>query len=165
MLGLLLLTGVGCRSAAFSFATTQPPRVSVVHRPLNPQVAEEIVIEARAEAPPGRRVAELRIDFFRPVPDPPEGERSLPAHLEAVCEDLETCRLTVPAGSAEGRAFYTASMTDDLGRKVNARSGFGFLIGRPREEVFPLREPVNLLVDDSVFKILLVRDEETYPTS
>jgi len=157
----LVLVATGCRSAAFSFATTQPPRVSVIHHPLNPRPDQEIVIEARAEAAPGRRVAELRIEFFGPVGPAPDGEPRDEGHLTVICRDAPTCTLRVPPRRAVGQALYGASMKDDRGRGTSARSGYSFQVGR-RGDILALRVPVNLRVDDSVFKILLLRDRETY---
>lgn len=151
----------GCGDTPFAYDIHSPPRVSVIHQPLNPGPGDPITITARPEAAPGRSVAEVRITLIRPGDPGLEEHACAPADLTSD----GSCVFTVAGAGEGGSAVYGASMTDDAGAEGRAPSSYTFLIGDPEagDRIVALRVPL-LVPRPQLFRVLLVRDGESYTT-
>ena len=125
----------------------------MIHMPLHPRPGEMIRLIAKAESGPGASVAEISISAGVPGV----------GNVQESCSLMDQCVLEIPSGGTTGLSIYNASATDSRGRRAASASSYVFQIGVPSGEVtFPLRAPFDLYDGSRTFKILLVRDRESY---
>lgn len=159
----LVVLASGCEAPPFDYRNHEAPRVSVIHRPLNPGRGDPVEVIARADPGLGGGIASVHITFLAAT-GAIVTRTCLPGDLRG-----NECTLSVdaevPAGEDHAFAVYSARMEDDEGRLGRSPSGYLFQIGATGSAegvAVPLRVPFDLHRGRRGFKILLVANEEDY---
>ena len=136
----------------FSYASHSPPRVSVLHSPLNPEPGDSILLRARPDGG-----TEVQLNLIVPG-------RGLEQH---VCAGGGPCDHSFAGATAAGDALYWARVRNGSGDWIRSPGSYGFTVGEIRPPV-AAAAPTELHVlrrgssTRAGFRIAFIRHGDSY---
>ena len=154
-LAVALLAGCSGTTPPFTYAVHSPPRVSVLHSPLNPEPGDPIELRARAEGG-----VEVELNLIVP------GR----GHQQHTCAGSGTCDHTFTGARRAGGGLYWARVRTSSGDMVRSPGAYGFTVGEIRPPA-PGAAPTRLHVlrsgssASAALKVAFIRHGNSYPNT